>query len=100
VFFQFSTIRGFFSRPPFAAPLCSAFYRARELAKTIPCYSPAFTGLLINPRAGPWAKDVVHDWIELLQFSLLNRLSPCEMIQNGVVGVLGNDYFSPWSLNF
>jgi len=59
--------------------LCSAFYRARELAKTSPCYSPAFTGLLINPRAGSWAKDVVHDRIELLQFSPLNRLSPREM---------------------
>jgi len=63
----------------FFTVLCSAFYRARELAKTSPCYSPAFTGLLINPRAGSWAKDVVHDRIELLQFSLLNRLSPREM---------------------
>jgi len=59
--------------------LCSAFYRARELAKTSPCYSPTFTGLLINPRSGSWAKDVVHEWIELLQFSLLNRLSPREI---------------------
>jgi hypothetical protein len=85
--------------------LCSAFYRARELAKNSPCYSPAFTGLLINPRAGSWAKDVVHDRIELLQFSLLNRLSPREM--KGIMNrsskrhrcVLGNDYFSLWSLN-
>ena len=79
VFFLFSAVRGFFFPSPLAALLCSAFYRARELAKTSPCYSPAFTGLLINPRAGSWAKDVVHDRIELLQFSLLNRLSPCEM---------------------
>jgi len=65
----------------FCMPLfCSAFYRARELApKTSPCYSPAFTGLLINPRAGSWAKEVVHDRIELLPFSLLNRLSPREV---------------------
>jgi hypothetical protein len=78
---------GSFFRPPgvsfvfffFFTVLCSAFYRARELAKTSPYYSPAFTGLLINPRAGSWAKDVVHDRIELLQFSLLNRLSPREM---------------------
>ena len=66
--------------PPFLPLFCSAFYRARELApKTSPCYSPAFTGLLINPRAGSWAKEVVHDRIELLPFSLLNRLSPREM---------------------
>jgi len=59
---------------------CSAFYRARELAPlTSPCYSPTFTGLLINPRAGLWAKEVVHDRIELLPFSLLNRLSRREM---------------------
>jgi len=69
----------FLCSPPL--PLfCSAFYRARELApKASPCYSPAFTGLLINPRAGSWAKEVVHDRIELLPFSLLNRLSPREM---------------------
>jgi hypothetical protein len=76
-FFLFSAVRGFFS-PPLPL-LCTAIYRARELAKTSPCYSPTFTGLLINPRAGSWAKDVVYDRIELLQFSLLNRLSPHEM---------------------
>jgi len=79
VFFSFSAVRGFFFFFFFFPLLCSAFYRARELAKTSPCYSPAFTGLLVNPRAGSWAKDVVHDRIELLQFSLLNRLSPREM---------------------
>ena len=69
----------FLCSPPL--PLfCSAFYRARELApKASPCYSPAFTGLLINPRAGLWAKEVVHDRIELLPFPLLNRLSRREM---------------------
>ena len=87
--FFFVSIRAlplrFFSGSPlfrsffFFRCLCSAFYRARELSKTSPCYSPAFTGLLINPRSGSWAKDVVHERIELLQFSLLNRLSPREI---------------------
>jgi hypothetical protein len=79
IFLQFLSLCFFSVLPPL--PLfCSAFYRARELApKASPCYSPAFTGLLMNPRAGSWAKEVVHDRIELLPFSLLNRLSPREM---------------------
>jgi hypothetical protein len=34
--------------------------------------------LLINPRAGAWARGVVHGRIELLRISLLNRLPPPE----------------------
>jgi len=51
--------------PGVPSPLfCSPFYRDRVVC---PQTSPTFAGLLFNPRTRSWARDVVHDWIGLLQ---------------------------------
>jgi len=64
--------------------------------------SPVFAGLLFKSRTGSWAGDVVQDllqiscWIGFLRAELKGWWT---VLPNGAVCVLGNGYFSLWSLN-
>ena len=56
-FFSLFLLR-FFS--PFCSGFSSPFYR-----ETCPSTSPAFAGLLFKLRTGSWARDVVHDLLQI-----------------------------------
>jgi len=64
--------------------------------------SPVFAGLLFKSRTGSWAGDVVHDLLQIscwIGFLRAKRKGWWTVLPNGAVCVLGNGYFSLWSLN-
>ena len=55
----------FFSvSPPIFSLLCSGF-SSPFYRETCPSTSPAFAGLLFKLRTGSWARDVVHDLLQI-----------------------------------
>jgi len=69
----------------------SPFYR-----ETCPSTSPAFAGLLFKSRAGSWARDVVHDLLQIscwIGFIRSNVGDDEQCFQNGAVVSLGMVFF-------
>jgi hypothetical protein len=101
VFALVSGLIFFVSSPPvsvfllwFSAPcsgFSSPFYR-----ETCPSTSPAFAGLLFKSRTGSWARDVVHDLLQIscwIGFIRANVGDDEQCFQNGAVVSLGMAVF-------
>jgi hypothetical protein len=65
VFFSFSAVRGFFFSLFFLPLLCSAFYRARELALNQSLLQSCIyrtvnqsTSGIVGKRCGPWSDQI------------------------------------------
>jgi hypothetical protein len=88
----------FFLLPPLP-PLCSAFYRARELAKTSSPVNQSTSGIL-GKRRGPWSDWIAADFPVESAASARKGRDDEQCFQTVPLVSWGNYYFSLWSLNF